>query len=346
MRIIITTQGENTRKELEDTTSTIQRRSHTCCFNKTFHKKFTIEGNRKNFEQTKPSSSLSPRGQHRNAQKNLHEPFKTEPILPRSETITTEHKKTKRIHLKLAKLTFPKRIADNYENDKANTENIIEDVDNAPELMELKQNHLKSQKYTLGEILGRKTVYDLKKKLIEEEKMKDKLTKINENNFRSTFENFTKLEKLKHVLDYKKIQPGNTNLIRFINQNKDDIDKCSLNKIVRFDNLKMFKANKICQSVFVKQQQRRILKDHLHQKIKMKHNQDRIEFDLDLKEMKKGIDAGNNIFCNYEKKKVNKMEKYLEAHKDTQNLFWRKFNCEHLGRRTNKEKMLLTNTDN
>ena len=78
----------------------------------------------------------------------------------------------------------------------------------------------------------------------------------------------------------------------------------------------------------------------------MKHNQDRIEFDLDLKEMKKGIDAGNNIFCNYEKKKVNKMEKYLEAHKDTQNLFWRKFNCEHLGRRTNKEKMLLTNTDN
>jgi hypothetical protein len=212
--------------------------------------------------------------------------------------------------------------------------------------MELKQNNIKKQKYTLGEILGRKTVYELKKKLIEEEKMKDKLRKINETNFRSSFENFTKLEQLKQILEYKKIQPGNTNLIKFINQNKDDINKCSLNKIVQFDNMQMFKANKICQSVFAQQQQRKLFKDHLSQKIKMKHNQDKIEFDLDLKEMKRRIDYGNYIFNTYDRKKVDKMEKYVDTHRDTQTFFWKRFNCDHLGRRKNKEKKLLSHTDN
>ena len=349
MRIIITTEGENTRKEIEDIVSpTFQKRSRTSRLNKTFYKKFTVESNQRKFEKRTHNSSLSYRDNsnlyNKTFYKSKYEHAKTESN--RFEDIKNNaHKKTKKIHLKLAKLTFPKKIADNYENDKANTENLIEDIENAPELMELKQNNIKKQKYTLGEILGRKTVYELKKKLIEEEKMKDKLRKINENNFRSSFENFTKLEQLKQVLEYKKIQPGNTNLIKFINQNKDDINKCSLNKIVQFDNMQMFKANKICQNVFA-QQQRKLFKDHLSQKIKMKHNQDKIEFDLDLKEMKRRIDYGNYIFNTYDRKKVDKMEKYVDTHRDTQNFFWKRFNCDHLGRRKNKEKNLLSHTDN
>ena len=76
---------------------------------------------------------------------------------------------------------------------------------------------------------------------IKEERMKDKLSKIDETKFRSDYQNFTKLEKLEQILDYQKINPENNNLIRFINENKD-IHKISLKKIVQFDSNKLFKA--------------------------------------------------------------------------------------------------------
>ena len=190
----------------------------------------------------------------------------------------------------------------------------------------------------MGEILGKQNVQTLKKKLIEEERMKDKLSKIDETKFRSNYQNYTKLEKLEQILNYQKIKPENNNLIRFINEKKD-INKISLKKIVQFDNNQIFKANKICQTVLYNKKQNQLLQERIKTLVKGKQAQEKVSFDKNLRTLKTEIDESINIFNQYNNT-INSSERYKEIHTDFQKTYWSKPGLQQLCRPKIKPKTM------
>ena len=313
MRILITSEGENTIRELEDTQ--IKHRNKTFSYGKSFRRTFTVERSTKR-EHYPDISSM------RKTSRTIYSSIKTDS--------SKSSKHPKKIHLKLTKLYIPKQISDEYEKEKKTSDVIIDDQLSTPEIQKLKQSHNHYHKYTLGEILGKKSVIGLKKKLIEEERMKDKLSKIDETKFRSDYQNFTKLEKLEQILDYQKINPENNNLIRFINENKD-IHKISLKKIVQFDKNKLFKANKICQTVLYNNKQNKLLQERIKTFLQGKHAQEKISFDRNLRSLKTEIDESVNIFNQYSNT-LPSSEKYKEIHIDFQKKYWNKTGLQKLCR--------------
>ena len=338
MRIIITSKGKNEVRDLEYLTE--KKRNKTVSYGKQFRRTFTINKSKDN-PLSKKKRTETEMGKTVRPSVMMASPFSalsTDQSMIDKGTL----KKAKKIHLKLAKLNFSKRVTDKYESERGTSEKIIEDKENSPEMVKLKQRHNKYQKYSLGEILGKSAVIGIKKKLIKEDLMRDRLSRIDENKFRSTYENYTNLEKLEHILEYKKINPANTNLIRFVNEKKT-IPKEALKKIVQFDHNQIFKANKICQTLFVHEEQDQIFKEVMNKKIKVKHTQERVEFDKSLKEMNKDITLSNRIFSGYSNK-VDKMEKYREKHTDIEKQYWEKFHIDELLRKTNKKRNSQTET--
>ena len=215
---------------------------------------------------------------------------------------------------------------------------IIDEQISTPEIQKLKRNYNNYHKFTLGEILGKQNVQTLKKKLIEEERMKDKLSKIDETKFRSNYQNYTKLEKLEQILNYQKIKPENNNLIRFINEKKD-INKISLKKIVQFDNNQIFKANKICQTVLYNKKQNQLLQERIKTLVKGKQAQEKVSFDKNLRTLKTEIDESINIFNQYNNT-INSSERYKEIHTDFQKTYWSKPGLQQLCRPKIKPKTM------
>lgn len=338
MRIIITSKGEIEQRELEETIE--KKRNKTVPYSKLFRRTFTINKTKNTFSKSKANENDMRKTTISTL--NKYSPFSTESSFNNSTSGKSTLKRAKKIRLKLAKLSFTKRIADNYENDKATTEKIIDNPNNSPDLSRLKHYHKKNEKYTLGEILGKDMVFKLKKNLIQEEKMKDKLSRIDENNFRSTYQNFTKLEKLDQILKYKKIPPTNINLIRFINEKKD-IQKNSLQKIIQFDGDQMFTANKICQTVFYNEEQEKVLNEVINKKIKSRHNQEKVKCDEKLNKMKEEIESSKRIFDLYSNR-VDKMEKYREKHSDIEKLYWEKYHVNNLCRKTRQRQSKMLET--
>ena len=234
-------------------------------------------------------------------------------------------------------------IQQNYENDHNTTEKLIQKDENFPEIASIKKLFKPNQKLSFNQILGNKTVTKLKKDLIKEEKMKNKLSRIDENKFRSNYRNFTKLEDLDYILNHKKINPNSTSLIRYISVHKD-ITKLSLQNIIDYNNEEMFRANQICQNIFYHQNEYQ--KNHFirEQKIKAKHNNDKIKSNRALNKMSDDLKAEDNIFKKYNKR-VDRSEAYREKYNDMDKYYWRKYNVDNLMTKKYQKHKNLTETE-
>ena len=348
MRILITEQGENTIKTIEDLNE--YQRSKTITYGKSFRtiKKLPYETYIKyNYYKKKKSNiSFSKTTQnffpHNTPKKKLLEftPNITKENFNESNKNNSDLTK---VNLNMKKLVFPKDISDNYENDHNTTEKLIQKEENFPEIVKIKKLIKPNEKLSLNQILGNKRVIKLKKNLIKEEKMKDKLSRIDENNFRTNYRNFTKLEDLDYILSYKKINPNSTSLIRYISGNKN-ITKLSLQNIIDYNNNEMFKANQICQNIFYHQNE--YFKNIFirQQKIKAKHNNDKLKSNRALDQMSDDLKAENSIFLKY-KNKVDRSEAYREKYNDMDKYYWRKYNVDNLMTKKYQKHKNLTETE-
>ena len=348
MRILITEQGENTIKTIEDLNE--YQRSKTITYGKSFRtiKKLPYETYIKYnyYKKKKSNNSFSKTTQnffpHNTPKKKLLEftPNITKDNFNESNKNNSDLTK---VNLNMKKLVFPKDISDNYENDHNTTEKLIQKEENFPEIVKIKKLIKPNEKLSLNQILGNKRVIKLKKNLIKEEKMKDKLSRIDENNFRTNYRNFTKLEDLDYILSYKKINPNSTSLIRYISGNKN-ITKLSLQNIIDYNNNEMFKANQICQNIFYHQNE--YFKNIFirQQKIKAKHNNDKLKSNRALDQMSDDLKAENIIFQKY-KNKVDRSEAYREKYNDMDKYYWRKYNFDNLMTKKYQKHKNMTETE-
>ena len=364
MRILVTSLGESTMKDLEKNFSFNNINSNIISNNnsiRTYHnvnklkKKYTINkinhrnqikiinnfnnnfSNKKNFLFTNFSSSNYNINNKRyfsnnNSKKNVsNNDIKN----------NNNNNNNKNISIKLRKFFFPKEISENYYNIKT-SENIISNpIKNLPEIKEAlnnkklnKQSISSIKNFSLKEILGKEAVYKIKKNLIKEEKNKQFI--LTENDFRSEYKNLTKLEEIENILYTKKINKNKTNLIKYINSNKNIISNISLKNLSKLNDDKINKINKVCQNVFNNNNKYNRLISEIKSKIKQINFNDSVQGNFTLKNMNNEIKIGNKIFKKYDKYNNNESAKevYKEKKKDYEKI-WKKYHIEKLYQRNN-----------
>ena len=123
-----------------------------------------------------------------------------------------------------------------------------------------------------------------------------------------------------------------------------NITKLSLQNIIDYNNNEMFKANQICQNIFYHQNE--YFKNIFirQQKIKAKHNNDKLKSNRALDQMSDDLKAENIIFQKY-KNKVDRSEAYREKYNDMDKYYWRKYNVDNLMTKKYQKHKNLTETE-
>ena len=238
------------------------------------------------------------------------------------------------------KINFPKNFADKYENETNNSiGNIISSNENFNQFLTSSSNNnisssnntLHSKLYSFKEIIPESSINTMKKLIINNRKEKEKHTRIDENNFRSSYEIQIDLEKFNDVINYPKINGNKTGLIKYLNIKKN-INPNYLKEIVESDSIHIGRVNKMCKILFHSEEQSNLLNNIIKQKIKHKNNSIQRDSQIKLDQMKKEVE---NIKIKLDKYKhrVNDKEKYREMFNDMVLHYWSKYDFDKLNKK-------------
>ena len=238
------------------------------------------------------------------------------------------------------KINFPKNFADKYENETNNSVgNIISSNENFNQFLTSSSNNnisssnntLHSKLYSFKEIIPESSINTMKKLIINNRKEKEKHTRIDENNFRSSYEIQTDLEKFNDVINYPKINGNKTGLIKYLNIKKN-INPNYLKEIVESDSIHIGRVDKMCKILFHSEEQSNLLNNIIKQKIKHKNNSIQRDSQIKLDQMKKEVE---NIKIKLDKYKhrVNDKEKYREMFNDMVLHYWSKYDFDKLNKK-------------
>jgi hypothetical protein len=336
MRILITREGKEAVEDIENTTDINQysnRRAHS-----------------KNITQTQ----FSPHKYnifHRNRSSNPYQTFSTfqeinhmsmrKKIMfdPELQTPTSNDIKNAKFHkLSNHKVTVSKSMTSKYDNTEA-TSNIISVNNNIPSFL-LKGNEDSINSYSsrnnikvfsFNEIIPNKTVTNMKIKMIRDKKMKDKLSKIDENNFRSTYEEKTDIEKLDDLLSYPKINCTKIGLIKYLNNDKK-ITPYYLRKVVKSNPVQINRMNKLAQILINQEEKQKLQSNLIENKIENSKNEEKILINQQMDTMKRQMQGFKDKLDKY-KTKINKKERYRDLFNDVLIHYWGKYDYDKLNKK-------------
>jgi hypothetical protein len=255
--------------------------------------------------------------------------------------ITKDDLKTaKQIKINEHKISFPKQFAEKYESDIVNS-NIINTTNNIlPSLnsknMEIQQTSnnslIKGEKFlSFGEIIPNNSLKSMKKKIIEDRKMKDKLRFITENDFRTPYDPETDIQKFNNILKYSRLNSNKSSLIKYLNVKK--INPLTIKVLSNQDVDKISKMNKMCQTMFQNQEQDKLFNDMVKDKVRQKVNNTRKEALYGIHNLGKEINKIQDKLKKYDKKVDNK-EIYREILNDIASNYWKKNNLERFNKKS------------
>ena len=367
MRILVTKQGNIIIQEIDDTmplytqnlSSTSRFRGYSTDYlqrklNKSGINNFSKANNI--FKQS-PNRSVygSKKLEYRKKYQNLED---TE--------ITKENlQKAKQIKINEHKITFPKQFAEKYENDilNANNSNIINSSSNnvLPPLSP--DNHLmtsnldeknksptknnnqynninttsnnsimkKEQYLTLKEIIPNSSLYQMKKKILKEKKIRDRATVITENDFRSAYKPETDLQIFNDILMTSRVNSNKSNLIKYLNERK--IAPLTIKILADQDSDKISKINKICQTIFRNQDKEKLFYEIVKNKARQRINNTKKEFQMSINGLGSNMTEAKEKLKKYEKS-IDKKEKYREYFNDVVIHHWMKRDLERFNKKS------------
>jgi len=254
---------------------------------------------------------------------------------------------SKIIQIKQKKINIPKNITDRYNTNSDTNTNLILPSLTLPKFKDKTstnfnntQNNLNTtsnftqnkNEFTFKDVLPDETYVSLKCKLEKDKKLKDKLSRIDENQFRSIFGQKSNSEKLDDML-MTNINLDKVNLIKYLNE-KNDISDVLIKRLSEYSEDKINKVNKICQIVFFNEERSKIYKERIKDRINSKQNREKTEYKTCIESLGDGLNEVSDIFKEY-KKPGNEREKYRDIHNDTINKFWRKYQVSRYDKKKN-----------
>jgi hypothetical protein len=254
---------------------------------------------------------------------------------------------SKVITIKQKKLNIPKNITDRYNTNSDNKTNLILPTLTLPKFKDktqsnfnLTQNNLNTttnfmqnkNDYTIRDLLPDQTYHNLKLKLEKDKKLKDRLSRIDENKFRSIFGQKTTSEKLDDML-MTNIKLDKVNLLKYLNE-KNDVSDVLIKRLSEYNEDKINKVNKICQIVFFNEERSKIYKERMKDRINAKQNREKTEYKTCIEALGDELNEVSGIFREY-KEPENQRERFRDIHNDTINKFWRKYQISRYDKKKN-----------
>jgi len=242
---------------------------------------------------------------------------------------------SRELNIKQRKLQIGKPLADTYIKDQSNPQtNFILPILNIPKksdtaVMDSSNESTFGSKYTIKDVLNEESYNFLKTNYQKQQKMKDRLSRVDETKFRSVYKDKNYLEKLEEKLN-NKIDPDKLNLLKYLNERKQ-IGEIFLDKIVTYDEERVNKMNKICQIVFHNEENAELMKGIIKEKLKIFKNKEKIEYKSKIESMGRNIENISELLKNYDRK-IKKQDKYKDLHKDMLK-YWKNHNIEKFTRK-------------
>ena len=339
MRILITQSGENIFSE-EEKRDIMDKKFRSTTTNKIYQKKLTIEKytNKKdkkpNEEKPVHKNYFIPAGISQRPDDFFSKT--TSSFYPKNIRIftdpnqNTQYNKFRKIRINIQKVNFPKEMQVKYDLYKIpnKSENDVPYEETPPKINKLNNP---DYKFSLGEIIDNKTMFKLKNELATRERVKERLSVINEKNFRTNYAYIPKMKELNEILNYKKIKGDKLELIKYIHSH-NHISDLFLRNIVTSDNIDIEKYDKISQTLLFNKDVDKKLKLEMERRLKTKQNLSKLRLANNLFKMNKEVKLEQQILDKYQKN-FNKKLNYLDKHKEIQR-GWKKMGMKYLTAKT------------
>ena len=335
MRILITKEGTEVIEQLDNFTkySTLNKITAKRYFsvnnfnrtNKTFNKTYYLKYN---LNSTKNYSSLNCLSLQRNRSQLIDLELK----IPNNNDI----KNATFQNVNLTKVTFSKKMAEKYDNNTLKS-NIISETNKIPSSIiknksyeTLNKNNIKI--FSFNEIIPNNVVNRMKIKLIKDKKMKDKLSKIDENNFRSIYSSKTDLEKLDDILSFPKINSTKVGLIKYLNQSKF-VNPTTLKTLLHSNPVRINKMNKIAQILIDEEHREKLHKNIIQNKLKNQKKEENMYINNQINNMKDQILGFKERLDKYQKK-FDEKDRYKDIFNDIVKHYWNNHNYDKLNKKS------------
>ena len=287
------------------------------------------------------SNTYSSLNETRKSRRNLSQfDFDIEKLSP------NELKKAKELKLTTTKISFPKSFANNYE-DNYTSSNIIDSnfqlpsLTNNSKILESENSGFLNQRYySFRDIIPNKTITKMKLNIIKDRKMKDKLSRIDENKFRSIYHAKTELENFDDVLNCARINSNKMGLIRYLNESKNP-QPITLKDLINSDSSRINRMNKMCQILLRKEEQQKLMIQNIQKKIKSGINAEFIEYQNQINSLKDNINDFKEKMEKYNVKRVDHKENYKDLFRIMETKVWAKYDLD----RFNKKSTLKNKSD-
>lgn len=255
----------------------------------------------------------------------------------------------KQIKINERKIPFPKQFAEKYENEKINS-NLINSSNNIfpsitsknKESYEGSNNSIvNKEKYlTLKEIIPNKLITQMKMKIINDRKIRDRATVITNNDFRTEYDPETDIQKFNNILSEPKYNSNKSSLIKYLNEKK--VNPLTIKIISNRDGNKINKINKMCQIIFQNEDKEKLFNELIKKKLNNHMNNKKKEFQNTINIMGNDMKMIKEKLKVYEKS-VNDRERYREHFNDVVIHHWLKRDLERFNKKsTPKPEYLKT----
>jgi hypothetical protein len=301
MRIVVTKNGTTIIKELEDLP---QRRYHSI-------DSFNLSSNKS--EEINPFQNLNPKGKNFKMVNIAETKLKIPPIMEEKYTkVESKDKEYDQQVIPDVFLSINKTIDSNLNSSNNSKLPIIRSSFPI--------------KYVIKPESYKKLEEDIKK---QQENLVIKGKKVNDNCFRSQV--FEDPKKIFDKNSSKEINAENRNLIMYLNSD-ETISNQYMDKLNKYNDERLKKLNKICQSAFYYRDQSALIEKYIKQKLIHDAVQTSEYYKEKLDEMKSDLDKSKDYFREFPT--FNKRERYAAQIKRAEN-DWIKYNTARLYKKSN-----------
>ena len=229
MRIIVTQQGEQIIEQLERMNSTTSNRIHKMTNKNRNLSHSNFQKMNTNINKIK-SRNLTKNSLNTIYSKDSLKSKKTNSMYFLTQDINSPSlNNTKRYHLSMKKIYFPKYFVEKYESPSKSSVSIIKQTNNF--LPSLKQNISSDSKeedeklnynrlFSFKDIIPKKTIYNMKTNILKKSIEKERNTKIDSSNFRSIYQLKSPIDKFNDLINQPILHTGNYGLIKYFNEKK------------------------------------------------------------------------------------------------------------------------------
>ena len=255
-----------------------------------------------------------------------------------SKTPNIKYLKNLKIHnLNLQKINVSKSIIEKYDRTNSTSNLILSNkissfLSNENKKISKNKSSNNIKILSFNEIIPENIVKNMKIQFINDKIMKNKLSKVDENKFRSIYKIKTDLEKLDDILSFPKINSNKISLIRYLNNCKKIKPKI-LETLVKSNKEKINKLDKLAEVIMNEDENQKLQNSIIQNKIKNMQNEESVYINKEINKMKKQMDGFKNRLEKY-KIPIDKKDKYRDLLKDIENNYWNKYNYDKLNKKS------------